>query len=329
MRGAGVAVLTVMAALALFASVLAPNPPGQQFANRAYAPPMRVQMHDAAGWHAPFVRRQVLEDRLRRRFAVAEPVALHWFSHGTFVSVADPDGPLLLLGADALGRDVLSRVLYGARLSLGVSLAGVAGALLIGAIIGGLAGTLGGRIDGALMFVADFILVLPAAYLVLVLRASLRPVLTTPVVFGVMAAMFAFAAWPHVARGVRAIVAGERRCDYAEAARAAGAGPVRLMWQLLPASRSFLLVECVLLIPALLAAEATISFLGLGFSEPTPSWGTMLSDAASVSLMTEAPWILTPAVLLFLVVLAVQLVAGDAAPAGTLLVDRAARQVRT
>ncbi len=283
---------------------------------------MRVHLRDATGWHLPFVRRQVLDDRLMKRFSEADRIPLRWMSHGQLVSVPEADGPLLLLGADALGRDVFSRVVNGARLSLGVSLVGMIGALAIGAAIGVVAGTLGGRADSALMFVADFVLVLPAVYLVLVLRATLPPVLTTSVVFWMMGALFAVAAWPHVARGVRAIVAGERRCDYAEAARAAGAGSFRLMRHLLPAARRFLAIECVLLIPALLAAEATVSFLGLGFPEPTPSWGTMLTDAANVQVMRQAPWILAPAGCLFLVVLAVQLIGGDAAPAGTLLVSK-------
>ena len=128
-----------------------------------------------------------------------------------------------------------------------------------------------------------------------------------------MALLFAAAAWPHVARGVRAIVAVERRRDYAEAARASGAGPVRLARHLLPAARGFLAIELVLLVPALLVAEATISFLGLGFPEPAPSWGTMLQEAGNINGLVSAPWTLAPAVVLFVVVLSVQLVGGASA----------------
>jgi peptide/nickel transport system permease protein len=320
-RRCGLAGLAFWALAALAAPVLAPNRPIDLFANRAYAPVMRVHVHDNRGWHAPFVYRQRLDDRLMRRYAedTSAPLTLQWFAHGRVVSLSGAE-PLLLCGADALGRDVFSRLLYGARMSLGVTLVGAAGALMIGVIIGGLAGAIGGRVDAALTMLADFVLVLPAVYLVLVLRAMLPLVLHASAVFGRMAGLFSLAAWPYVARGVRAIVATERARDYAEAARAAGATPWRVMWQLLPATRSFLATECVLLIPALLAAETTISFLGLGFPEPWPSWGTMLQDAGNVRVMVEAPWMLAPAAALFLVVLSVQLIGGTRAPAQALLV---------
>jgi peptide/nickel transport system permease protein len=199
---------------------------------------------------------------------------------------------------------------------------GVIGALALGALIGGLAGSVGGATETVLMLAADFLLVLPGAYLVLVLRGVLPAVLSTGEVFLLMSALFAFAAWPHAARGVRAVVATERRRDYAVAARAAGASPLRLVRHLLPAARGFLTVEVLLLIPALLVAEATVSYLGLGFPVPDASWGTMLREAANVRMMTEAPWLLAPALALFLVVLGVQLLVWRRAPATELLIGR-------
>ena len=217
--------------VALAAPLFAPNSPTTQFEDRAYAPPTRIHIRDADGFRSPFVYRMKLENRLARRYAedTSAPVSLKWFSGGRILSTADAGAPLLLLGGDALGRDVLSRLLCGARWSLGVTAIGVLGALLFGALVGGLAGTVGGRADAALMGVSDFLLALPGAYLVLVLRGALPLVITTGETFVLMAALFAFAAWPHVARGVRGIVSVERARDYAEAARATGAGPWRLM----------------------------------------------------------------------------------------------------
>jgi len=303
------ALLILIAALALFAPVLAPNDPGRQFDDRAYAPPMRVHVFGPHGLQRPFVYRQVLEDRLHRRYRedTTMVLPLQWFSGGHLASLGDAAEPLLLFGADPLGRDTFSRLLHGARLSLGVTLAGVIGAVLLGAVVGALAGSLGGAADSFLMLAADFMLVLPGAYLVLVLRSVLPVTLSTAEVFGLMAALFAVAAWPHTARGVRAIVATERRREYAEAARAIGAGPIRLARHLVPAAFGFLTVEIALLVPALLVAEATLSFLNLGFPEPRPSWGTMLQEAADVTVLREAPWMLAPAAALFVVVLAVQL----------------------
>jgi peptide/nickel transport system permease protein len=307
LRLVALAVLAIVALVVCAAPFFAPNRPTDQFADRTYAPPTRIHIRDANGFRAPFIYRQVLEDRLMKRYRedTTTAIPLRWFADGRLMSVPASEGPLLVLGADAVGRDVFSRLLSGARLSLGVTLVGVAGALALGALIGGLAGTLGGRVDTLLMLVADFILVLPGAYVVLVLRGSLPPVLPTLQIFLLTSVFFTIAAWPHVARGVRAIVAAERVRDYAEAARAAGAGPLRLFRQFLPAARGFLGVEIVLLVPALLLAEITVSYLGLGFTDAQPSWGTMLQDVGSVNVIADAPWMLAPAAGIFVIVLAI------------------------
>lgn len=320
-RRIGTALLVAAAILAALAPVLSPNTLSEQFPDRSFAPPMAVHVHDADGFHAPFVYRQILEDRLMRTYRDdrSTRVPIDWFAGGRLLSIDRANGPLLLLGGDALGRDNWSRLLSGARLSLGVTLAGVIGALVIGALIGALAGAIGGRTDTLLMLVADFVIVLPGAYLILALRGVLPLVLSVAEVFWLMAALFALSGWPHVARGVRAIVATERARDYAEAARAAGAGTWRLIGHLVPAARGFLGVEILLLVPAMLVAEATISFLGLGFPEPAASWGTLLFEIGNLNLIAAAPWILAPALALFLVVLSVQLVVGRRAEPALLL----------
>jgi peptide/nickel transport system permease protein len=241
---------------------------------------------------------------------LSAPVPLEFFSRGRIVTTDAGAAPLMLFGGDALGRDLFARFVHGARLSFGVATLGLLGALGIGALAGAWAGSAGGATERWLMRAADFVLVLPGTYLVLVMRGSLPLVLETRQIFGLMAAIFAFSAWPHVARGVRAIVAGERARPYAEAARAAGAGPFRLAAHLLPAARGFLLVEVVLLAPALLIAEVTISFLGLGFPIPAASWGMLLQDAQNVQALASAPWLLAPALGLFVVAFALHLVSG-------------------
>lgn len=315
MRRAAAWVLGACAVLAAAAPWIAPNDPTSLFEGRAFAPPMSWHLGDAEGWHAPFVYRQQLADRISRTYVEdrRQRVPLRWFTAGRVVSIDPGAGPLLWCGADALGRDLCARLLHGARLSLGVALLGACGALLLGAILGAAAGAAGGRLDTVVMTVADFVLVLPIVYLVIVLRATRPLVINTAEVFVMMSILFAIAAWPDVARGVRAIVATERTRDYAEAARAAGAGPLRLIRHLVPAAYGFLRIELVLLIPALLVAESTLSFVGFGFDGASSSWGGLLKDSETLTAMHSAPWLLLPAAALFVVVLALQTVSGEGA----------------
>jgi peptide/nickel transport system permease protein len=312
MSRVGLGILALVATFAAAAPVLSPNDPATPFPNRAYARPTRIHLRDVDGWHTPFIYRQVLADRVFRQYVddTSTRVPLRWWRDGRLFGVEPDGGPMLVLGADPLGRDIFSRLLFGARLSLGVTALGAAGALVIGAAVGALAGVAGGWLEAALMGIADFMLVLPAVYLLLVLRAVMPLSLGWTTIFALMAVLFAAAGWPLVARGVRGIVSTERTRDYAQAARAIGAGPFRLARHLLPAASGFLVVELVLLVPAMLVAEATLSYLGLGFPAERPSWGTMLQDTTNVSLLADSPWLLAPAALLFIVVLGLQLALG-------------------
>lgn len=314
-RTIGRALLLALTGVTLAAGPIAPHEPSRQFADYEYAPPMRVRLVDREGrLRSPFFYPLRLADRLERRYEqdLDHPASLGWFG-----AAADHTrGPWLLLGGDALGRDIFARIVWGARLSLGIAGVAASGALLLGALIGAVAGFAGGRLDEALMRTADFVVVLPAIYVVLALRAAMPLVLSTSEVFWTMSVVLALAGWPYPARGVRGIVAAERRKEYAESARAIGASALRILLRhLLPAAGGFLAVQGTLLMPAFILAEATLSYVGLGFAEPTPSWGVMLQDAGRVSALGEAPWLLAPAAAIVFVVLAVHLAVG-ARPGG-------------
>jgi peptide/nickel transport system permease protein len=318
-RRAGVAIVACVALAAVLAPALTPNQPHVRFPDRAFAPPMPLRVVDRDGrWRAPFVYPVRLADRLERRYEEdrASPVAVAWFSRGVVAQLSDERlGPWLPLGADGSGRDVFARLMYGARLSLAVALAATLGAMLIGTLVGGAAGAAGGLVDDVLMRLSDFVIVLPAMYVVLSLRAALPLVLPPAQVFALVAGILALVGWPIVARGVRAIVASERERDYAQAAIALGAGRARLLLRhLLPAARGFLAAQAALLVAAFILAEATLSYVGLGFPDPSVSWGVMLQEAANVSAMADAPWTLAPAAGIFLLVLGVNLAAPPSAP---------------
>jgi peptide/nickel transport system permease protein len=311
MKRAGLWLLAAAVLVTVAAPWLAPNPPDRRHPGSLYAPPTRVHLFDGAP-RAPFIYPQRLVNPLERRFEedTSQPVSLQWFTEGRVVTVHEADGgPLLLLGADSLGRDTFSRLLYSARTSLGLALIGTLGALLVGAFVGGLAGYAGGAIDQALSRFTDFVLVLPAIYVALALRAAMPLVLPPATVFVLLASIFALLGWPIVARGVRAIVASEREREYVTAGRALGATPWRLLTRhLLPATAGYLAAQATLLLPAFIMAEATLSYVGLGFPDTVPTWGTMLQQAANISLVVDAPWMLAPAGAIFLVVLGVNLV---------------------
>jgi len=303
MKYFGLTLLAVIVAAAIAAPIVAPYQEDQQFAGFLNAPPTRVHFFDDKGsLHAPFIYPLTLTNQLAQKYEEDRSVRVPLSTH-------DSRMPLLLLGADSFGRDVFSRLLYGARLSLAVAGASAAGALLLGALVGGLAGYFGGILDDLLMRGSDFIIVLPAMYVALALRSAMKLVLPPFQVFALLTGIFAIVGAPFLARGVRAIVRSEKRLDYATAAASLGAGHARLLLRhLLPATRGFLGVELTLLIPAFIVAEATLSYVGLGFPDPVASWGTMLQDARSVRTFTDFPWLLSPAAAMFLLVLGLNLV---------------------
>jgi peptide/nickel transport system permease protein len=297
-RRAGL-LLAALTAVALIAPLIAPYQPGDAFRGYLNAPPMRPHLDGLAPAFHPLV----LADRLESRFEPDRTRSVSWMAR-------DADTPVFLLGSDEFGRDVLSRLLYGARTSIGLALVAMLGAVIIGALAGAWAGYRGGWMDEAIMRVADFVLVLPVIYVVLVLRAVLPLVMPPSTVFLLVTGIFMLVGWPIVAKGVRAIVAGERNREYVQAAQSLGASPFRILTvHLIPACTGHLLVQATLLLPAFILAEATLSFIGLGFPDPIASWGTMLAGAANYNAVARFPWTLTPAIAIFAVVLATNVVA--------------------
>lgn len=290
--------LAAFVAVVTLAPALAPYGASQRFENFPSAPPMRVRL-DRQGLHVVPIR---LVNRLELRYeeVPGARAALPWSAAAT--------APVFLLGADAMGRDVLSRTLLGARSSLGLALAATLGALTLGAALGGWAGWAGGRTRTAIEKCGDVLLVLPMLYAVVALRSALPLVLPVGVVAATLAGIFVLLGWPRVARGVRAIVSVEAEREHVLAAVALGASRWRVLTRhLFPACAGFLAVQTALLVPGFVLAESTLSYVGLGFPDGVPSWGGALADAAQISSLTRAPWTLAPAGAIFAVVLVTNL----------------------
>ncbi|MCP5115241.1 MAG: ABC transporter permease, partial [bacterium] len=290
-------VLVVVYILALCADFVAPYNYARQHRTVPYAPPTSVHFVDADGvfhWR-PFVHAielgtggDYLEDHSRifpLRFGVRDPEG------GRRLFGVDPPGQVFLLGSDRFGRDLLSRWLYGARISLFAGLLAGALAVALGLAIGAVAGYFGGWIDEILMRAAELFMALPWIYLLIAVRAFL-PLHITPVqAFGLLVTLIGLVGWAAPARLVRGVVLSAKERDYVLAARGFGASPAYLLARhVLPRALPVALTQFALLVPSYILAEVTLSFLGLGVAEPVPSWGNLLAELQQYHVLVSHGW---------------------------------------
>ncbi|MEM7546378.1 MAG: ABC transporter permease [Pseudomonadota bacterium] len=221
------------------------------------------------------------------------------------VICAPEDGTLFIFGTDRLGRDVHSRIMHGAQLSLTVGLIGVTVSFAIGLVLGGMAGYFGGIIDSLTMRAIEIIRSLPELPIWLALSAAI-PANWGPVsVFFVISIILGLLDWPGLARAVRSKFLSLREEDYVKAAELMGARPRRIiMAHMMPNFMSHLVASATLSIPAMILGETALSFLGLGLRPPAVSWGLMLNDALDLTVVEIYPWLLMPLVPVIMVVLA-------------------------
>ena len=205
------------------------------------------------------------------------------------------------LGTDSAGRDVLTRVLYAGRVSLAVGLLAATTAGFVGLVMGAVAGTLGGRIDSLIMRLADLVLSFPSLVIIIVFAGILGPSLRT-----IILAIGLFE-WPTAARVVRGLTLSLREQEFVEAARAIGSSERRVIVRhIAPSVLPSLAVVVTLMVAQSILLESVLSFLGLGVQPPTASWGNMLTDAQSLTILSRMPWLwLPPGLLIALTVLSV------------------------
>jgi peptide/nickel transport system permease protein len=212
---------------------------------------------------------------------------------------------VFLLGTDRLGRDLLSRIIYGTRISLTIGLLGITVSFLLGITIGGLAGYYGGWVDIGVQRIIEVLQSLPSIPLWLAL-AAIMPVDWSPVVvyFGITI-ILGLIDWTGLARAVRSKLLSLREEDYVLAAELMGAGPRRIIFRhLIPGFMSHLIASATITIPTMILGETALSFLGLGLRPPVTSWGVLLNEAQNINVVALYPWLILPVVPVILVILA-------------------------
>ncbi len=320
-------ILVILYFLAIFADFISPYPYDKQHRDTPYHPPTQIHFFDEKGnFHLrPFVYRYELVDPVFKIYKVdkSKKYPIYFFVEGDrhYLLGIIPtnihlfgvkEGKIFLLGADNLGRDIFSRLLYGGRISLSIGLVGVLVSFTIGAIIGGISGYFGGKVDNILMRISEIVMSFPGFYLMLALRAVFPITLSSVQVYFLIVIILSFIGWAGLARVIRGMVLSIREQDFVTAAKSYGASSFRIITRhILPNTFSYLLIAATLAIPGYILGESALSLLGLGIQEPYASWGNMLSAARSISAMASYPWILAPGIAIFITILAFNLI-GDA-----------------
>lgn len=303
-----------------FPGFFAPYDFAQQHRDFPFARPTRIHFVDATGkLHLrPFVHPLVPSDEASDSYAedLRQTCSLRLFVSGAPYQVlglwtmklhlvgVDPPAQLFLFGTDSFGRDELSRMLYGGRISLIAGMLAAVAALGVGTLLGLLSGFYGGGLDAGVMRVAELFLALPWLYLLFAVRAILPLNIKTTDAFLLLVAVVGLVGWARPARLVRGIVLSAKEKNFVLAAKAMGATDTHLLRRhILPETYGVLLTTAALLVPQFILAEVTLSFLGLGVGEPIPSWGNLLAELQQYSVLTSYWWMYLPAVALVLLFL--------------------------
>jgi len=273
-----------------------------------HSPPATIRLNPPNLWHESllYAHPLLLADTARRTYEEnsAIRVPLRWFHRGRLLTTPEGMPEIFLLGTDGLGRDLLSRILHGGRVSLFIGILGVAISFTLGSLIGSFAGYMGGRIDAFIMRIVEIEMSLPSFYFLLALAAAIPDDISPTVTFFLIVALMSFIRWAGFARIIRGMAASLREQDYVVAARALGASRWRILTRhVIPGTYSYTIVAATLSIPGFILGESALSLLGLGIQEPSSSWGNLLSDAQNVQNLVRYPWILIPGVFIFVTIM--------------------------
>lgn len=320
----GSAILIFLYLVAIFAEFLSPYDPQKRYTEFINCPPQRIRLFDRGeggrfsfrpfvyGWirgEDPVSWRRIYtpdESKVSRLvlFRKVEPYKLIGVFTLNVRFVGVEEGVFFLLGTDRLGRDLLTRTIHAARISMSIGLVGVALSFVLGSILGGISGYYGGSTDMLIQRIIEFIISIPTLPLWMALSAALP--IDWPgirIYFGITIILSLFG-WAGLARTVRGKLISLREEDFVMAAKICGAGSSSIIARhLIPSFLSYLIVNITLSIPGMILGETALSFLGLGIQPPTVSWGTLMQDAQNVRTLVHTPWLMIPGVFVIIVVL--------------------------
>ena len=315
-------ILAILYGMIVIAEFLAPYNLETRKVDSIYSPPQKVRLFHDGSLVGPFVYGRTVQlnmDTLKREYKddPTKVQKLRFFCHGDrykFWSLVESNlhlvcpaegGQFFLLGTDPLGRDVFSRIIYGARISLTIGLLGVSVSFILGIVIGGIAGYRGGIIDLLTQRLIEVLQSLPSIPLWLAL-AAIMPVTWSPllVYFGITF-ILGLLDWTGLARAVRSKLLALREEDYVLAAQLMGAKGSRIIGRhLVPGFMSHLIASATISIPGMILGETALSFLGLGLRPPIVSWGVLLNEATNINVVALYPWLMLPVIPVIVVILA-------------------------
>lgn len=319
-----IVVLGILYFIAVFAEFISPHAPLNRYKDFAASPPSNIYLRDLEGnFHRPFIYATVRsrdpvtarpfykEDRSVKYpiklFARGDPYEF-WGLFASdlhlFGTEANDIAPLFVLGTDGIGRDVLSRIFYGGRISLTIGLAGVSISFVLGLILGGVSGYFGGVVDEIIQRIIEVLTSLPTIPLWMALAAALPQDWPQLWIYFGTTIILSILGWTGLARVVRGKLLSLREEDFVMAAHLDGESEWRIITgYMLPGFASYIIVSLTIAIPGMILGETALSFLGIGLRSPTISWGVILQEAQDIMAVAQLPWVLSPVVFVVVAVL--------------------------